>query len=50
MGAYYNGQVYSVPILDTLHNNMSIVHFEAANVVLALKCWGKFTKNSSMVI
>ena len=50
MGAYYNGQVYSVPILQTLRNNMSIVHFEAANIVLTLKCWGKVVKNSTMII
>ena len=50
MGAYYNGQVYSVPILDTARNNMSIVHFEATNILLTLKCWAKSIKNSSMVI
>ena len=50
MGAYYNGQVYSVPILQTLRDNMSIVHFEAANIVLTLRCWGKVVKNSTMII
>ena len=50
MGAYYNGQVYSVSIIEVLHNSMSIVHLEAANIVLTLKCWRKSIKNSCMVI
>ena len=41
MGAYYNGQVYSVPSMEALSNNMSIVHLEAANIILTLNCWKK---------
>ena len=44
MGAYYNGHVYSVSIMEALGNNMSIVHLEAANIVLTLKCWKNFYK------
>ena len=50
MGAYFNGQIYSVPIIEPLSNNMSIVHLEAANIILTLKCWEKLIKNSCTVI
>ena len=36
MGAYYNGEVYSTSIVNTLINNMYIVHLEAANIILTL--------------
>ena len=41
MGAYYNGQVYSMAVL---RNNMTIVHLEAANIILTLNCWKKSLK------
>ena len=50
MGAYYNSQVYSVPIMEPLRNNMSIVHLEAANIILSLQCWKKAIKNSCTVV
>ena len=49
-GDYYNSQVYSVPIIEALRNNMSIVHLEAANIILTLKCWQKTIQNSCVVI
>ena len=50
MGAYYNGEVYSTSIVNTLINNMSLVHLEAANIILTLRCWKKLLKNSYTVI
>ena len=37
MGAYYKSQVCNTPIMTGLVDIMSIVHFEAANIILALR-------------
>ena len=50
MGAHYNGEVFSTSIVHSLVNNMSIVHLEAANIILTLNYWKKSLKNSHIVI
>ena len=40
MGAFYQGKVYAIPIHPFL-STMSIVHLEAANVLVALRCWAE---------
>ena len=49
MGAFIEDCVHAIPILHILQN-YSIVHLEAANVLMALKCWVKIVQNASYVI
>ena len=49
MGAFFEGQVYTVPVLHILQR-YSIVHLEAANVLMALRCWADKVKNASCII
>ena len=49
MGAFYQGRVYAVPIHPVL-STMSIVHLEAANVLVALRCWAESLRNSHCLI
>ena len=49
MGAFYQGKVYAIPIHPIL-STMSIVHLEAANVLVALRCWAESLRNSHCLI
>ena len=49
MGAFFEGQVYAVTVLHILQR-YSIVHLEAANVLMALRCWADTLKNASCII
>ena len=49
MGAFYQGKVYAIPIHPSL-STMSIVHLEAANVLVALRCWAESLRNSHCLI
>ena len=39
LGAIFQRQVYSIPIIDTLKQFFNIVHFEATNILLAIRTW-----------
>ena len=49
MGAFYQGKVYTIAIHASL-SSKSIVHLEAANVLVALRCWAKSLRNSHCLI
>ena len=49
MGAFYQGKVYTISIHSSL-SLMSIVHLEAANVLIALRCWSKDLRNTHCLI
>ena len=39
LGAIFQREVYSIPIIDTLKQYFNIVHFEATNILLAIHTW-----------
>ena len=49
LGAKLDNMVYAVPILCTLKDVCTIVHFEALNIFVALKCWAKYLANQKVV-
>ena len=49
LGAKLDNMVYAIPILDALKYVCTIVHFEALNILVALKCWAKYLTNHKVV-
>ena len=45
MGAIFNTKVYTLQIPHILKTLYSIVHFEAVNILVMLRTWGKYMKN-----
>ena len=43
VGGKFDNWVYTVPIVEALKNAGNIVHFEAANLVVAIRLWCKKT-------
>ena len=50
MGAKFGNKVYGVAIDKQLQDVCTIVHLEAANVILAVRTWGKLLLNSECII
>ena len=50
LGGYYEGAVYAIRVLLYLENMLSIVHFEAANVMVVIKLWAESFKNQQCII
>ena len=50
VGRIYGNKVYTCPILYLIQNLCSIVHFEAINIVLAIRTWHQYWTNKSIVI
>ena len=50
MGAKFGNKVYGMPIDNQLQEVCTIVHFEAANVMLAVRTWAKLLLNSECII
>ena len=50
MGVKFGNKVYGVAIDTQLQGVCTIVHFEAANVMLAIRTWTKILKNSECTI
>ena len=50
LGGYHEGEVYAIPVLLYLENMLSIVHFEAANIVVALRVWAGSFQNRQCII
>ena len=49
LGAKLGNMVYAIPILNALKHICTIVHFEALNILVALKCWAKYLTNQKVV-
>ena len=49
MGAFDQGKVYAIPVHSSL-SLRSILHLEAANVLVALRCWVESLRNSHCLI
>ena len=49
MGAFYQGKENDIPIHSS-PSLMSNVHLEAANVLVALRCWAQSLRNSHCLI
>ena len=49
LGAKLDNMVYAIPILCALKDVCTIVHFEALNILVALKCWAKYLTNQKVV-
>ena len=45
LGAKLENMVCAIPILYTLKNVCTIVHFEALNILVGLNCWAKYLAN-----
>ena len=50
MGAKFGNKVYGMPIDNQLQEVCTIVHFEAANVMLAVRTWEKLLLNPECII
>ena len=50
MGAKFDNKVYSMSIDSRLQNLYTIVHFEAANVMLAIRAWANLLKDIACTI
>ena len=50
LGGYYEGAVYAIPLLPCFEIMLSIVHFEAANIMVALKLWATKFQNQQCVV
>ena len=50
VGGIFNNKVYSTPIPEAILNFTSIVHLEATNILIALKLWAHYWKNSKLII
>ena len=50
VGAKWGDQIFSCTIPDILKEVGSIVHFEAANILLTLQCWCKSLRNKTVLI
>ena len=50
VGAKYGNVIYTCDIPDTLKSMGSIVHFEAANILLAARCWAKKWADATVLI
>ena len=50
VGGIFNNKVYSTSIPEPILNVASIVHLEAANILIAFKIWAKYWKNSKLSI
>ena len=50
IGAKFGNKVYGVAIDTQLQSVCTIVHFEAANVMLAIRTWAKILKDSECTI
>ena len=49
VGAYFNGRVYAY-IIPHCFNVCSIVHLEMLNVLIAIRCWREYVKDSVICI
>ena len=50
MGAIFNRKVYTLQIPQILKTLYSIVHFEAVNILVMLRTWGKYMKNQRCTV
>ena len=50
MGAKFGNKVYGMPVDNQLQEVCTIVHLEAANVMLAIRTWAKLLLNSECII
>ena len=50
VGAKWGDKIFSCTIPDVLKEVGSIVHFEAANILLTVRCWCKDFKNKTVLI
>ena len=50
VGGIYGTRVYTCPIPSVIQNLCSIVHFEAINIVLAIRTWHQHWANRSIII
>ena len=50
LGGYHEGEVYAIPVLPYLESMLSIVHFEAANIMVALRLWASSFENQQSVV
>ena len=50
MGAIFNRKVYTLQIPQVLKTLYSIVHFEAVNILVMLRTWGKYMKNQRCTV
>ena len=50
LGAIFNKKVYTLHIPQILKTFYSIVHFEAVNILVILRTWGKYMKNQRCTV
>ena len=50
LGAVWQNRVYATPRYDIVGFDLNTTHLEMLNLVVAIKVWGKFWKNSSVII
>ena len=50
VGGVYGNRVYTCPFSNLIQNLCSIDHFEAINIVLAIRTWHQYWANESIII